>query len=184
MDAITLLKQDHKTVKGLFAQFDKAGANAHVRRRQIVDKIIEELSVHAAIEEQLFYPAARAAAADAEDEVLESLEEHHVAKWLLSELADMDPTAERFNAKVAVLKESILHHASEEETELFPQVRAAMGRKDLQELGQKLEEFKAIAPRLPHPKAPDEPPANLIVGPAAGVADKARGILRHRRKAS
>ena len=115
MDAITLLKQDHKAVKSLFSQFDKAGDDAFQKKRAIVDKIIEELSIHAAIEEQHFYPAARAAVEEAEDAVLESLEEHHVAKWVLSELEDMDPKAERFNAKVTVLKENILHHAEEEE---------------------------------------------------------------------
>jgi hemerythrin superfamily protein len=182
MDAITLLKQDHKTVKSLFSQFDKAGDKAYQRKREIVDKIIEELSVHAAIEEQVFYPAARENVPDARDEVLESLEEHHVAKWLLSELEDMDPKAERFDAKVTVLKENILHHAEEEESDLFPQVREAMGRKALQELGVKLEEAKQIVPRRPHPKAPDSPPANLITGPAAGLADKAFSALRGRGK--
>src|SRR5437773_822504 len=98
MDAITLLKADHKAVKGLFSHFDKAGARAYQRKREIVDQLIEELSIHAAIEEQLFYPAARACVEDARDDVLESLEEHHVVKWLLAELEDMDPKAERFVA--------------------------------------------------------------------------------------
>ena len=180
MDAITLLKQDHKTVKQLFAQFDKAGENAHVRKREIVDKLIEELSVHAAIEEQYFYPAVRQAVHELDDEILESLEEHHVVKWTLSELEDLDPKAERFDAKVTVLKESVLHHMKEEESELFPQARAAMGRKVLQELGTKLEHAKESAPRRPHPKAPDTPPGNLIAGPAAGLADRARSRLRRR----
>jgi hemerythrin superfamily protein len=184
MDAITLLKQDHKTVKGLFQQFDKAGDNAHAKKREIVDKLIEELSVHAAIEEQIFYPAARAAVEDAEDEVLESLEEHHVVKWLLSELDGMDPTAERFTAKVTVLKENVLHHADEEEKELFPKVRAAMGRKALQELGERLEKNKDVAPTRPHPRSPDTPPANLVTGPAAGVVDKARAAFRGKRAPS
>jgi hemerythrin superfamily protein len=184
MDAITLLKQDHKTVKGLFNQFDKAGDSAFQRKREIVDKIIEELSIHAAIEELHFYPMARGAVKDVEDEVLESLEEHHVAKWLLAELEDLDPKAERFDAKVTVLKEAILHHAEEEEAELFPQVRKAVGRKELQELGATMEAAKATAPRRPHPKAPDTPPANLIVAPAAGLADRARSALRGRRRDS
>jgi hemerythrin superfamily protein len=182
MDAITLLKQDHKTVKKLFADFDKLGDGAHKRQREIVDTLIEELSVHAAIEEQHFYPAARAAVEEAKDEVLESLEEHHVVKWLLSELEDIDTKAERFKAKVTVLKENVLHHADEEEKELFPQVRAAMGRKELQELGARLEEAKKVAPRRPHPKSPDTPPANLVSGPAAAIADRARRPFR--RKAS
>ena len=182
MDAITLLKQDHKTVKRLFAEFDKTADGANKERRAIVDKIIEEISVHAAIEEQVFYPAARGAVEDAHDEVLESLEEHHVMKWLLSELEDLDPKAERFKAKVTVLKENTLHHAEEEEAELFPKVRAAMGRKALQELGERLEAAKKGAPRRPHPKAPDSPPANLVIGPAAGVADRARSRFRGRNK--
>ena len=183
MDAITLLKQDHKAVKQLFAQFDKAGDNAHSRKREIVEKIIEELSIHAAIEEQFFYPAAKAAVEEAQDDVLEALEEHHIVKWVLSELDGMDPKAERFDAKVTVLKENVLHHAEEEETELFPKVRSAMGRKALQELGEKMELGKKTAPTRPHPKAPDEPPGNLVAGPAAGLADKGRSLLR-RRKAS
>jgi hemerythrin superfamily protein len=182
MDAITLLKQDHKAVKSLFSQFDKAGDSAFQRKRAIVDKIIEELSIHAAIEEQFFYPTVRTSVKDVEDEVLESLEEHHVAKWLLSELEDMDPKAERFDAKVTVLKENILHHAEEEESDLFPQVRAAMSRKELQELGTQMEEAKGQVPRRPHPKAPDSPPANQITGPAAGLADRARAAIRGRGK--
>lgn len=181
MDAITLLKQDHKTVKALFTKFDKAGDNAFQTKRQIVDQIIEELSIHAAIEEQVFYPSVREHVPDADDEVLESLEEHHVVKWLLSELETMDPKAERFVAKVTVLKENTLHHAEEEETDLFPQVRKAMGRKALQELGERLEGAKKGAPRRPHPKAPDSPPGNLVVGPAAGLADKALSAIRRKR---
>ncbi|MBA3653676.1 MAG: hemerythrin domain-containing protein [Actinobacteria bacterium] len=184
MDAITLLKQDHKTVKGLFAQFDKAGDSAYQRKRELVDKIIEELSIHAAIEEQLFYPAARQAVEEAEDNVLESLEEHHVVKWILSELEGMDPKAERFTAKVTVLKENVLHHAEEEETDLFPKVRGAVGRKALQELGDQMEKAKKIVPSRPHPKAPDTPPANLVAGPTAGLADKARAAIRGRGKST
>ena len=91
MDAITLLRTDHKTVEQLFKRFEKAGDRAHVEKREIVDRIIEELSVHAAIEEQVFYPVARATVPDTEDIALESLEEHHIVKWVLSELADLDP---------------------------------------------------------------------------------------------
>ncbi|HZN13703.1 MAG TPA: hemerythrin domain-containing protein [Acidimicrobiales bacterium] len=180
MDAITLLKADHKTVKGLFAKFDKAGDTAFQTKREIVDKIIEELSVHAGIEELVFYPAVRGAVPETNDEVLESLEEHHIVKWLLSELEDMDPKAERFTAKVTVLKENTLHHAEEEEAELFPIVRKALGRNELQKIGAQLEAAKRTVPRRPHPKAPDTPPGNLVATPAAAIADRARGVLRGR----
>jgi hemerythrin superfamily protein len=176
MDAITLLKNDHKTVKRLFRQFEKLGDSAVKSRRELVDKMIEELSIHAAIEEQLFYPTVRENVPGAEDEVLESLEEHHVVKWLLSELDDMRGDEERFEAKVTVLIESVEHHAQEEEDELFPEVRKAMGRKALAELGAAMEKAKQTAPTRPHPRAPDTPPANVAVGKVAGLADKAREV--------
>ncbi|HSH60805.1 MAG TPA: hemerythrin domain-containing protein, partial [Acidimicrobiales bacterium] len=131
MDAITLLKNDHKTIEKLFKQFEKSDSSDTSARRKLVDQIIEELSVHASIEEQVFYPAVREDVPDAEDEVLEGLEEHHIVKWTLSELEDMDPSHERFEAKVTVLMEGVRHHVEEEESELFPEVRKALGRKRL-----------------------------------------------------
>src|SRR5581483_5728206 len=96
MDAVTLLRNDHKTVEGLFKKFEKAGPNAHKTKQDLVEKIVEELSIHAAIEEQVLYPAAREAAPDDTDLVLESLEEHHIVKWVLSVFDGMDPTEERY----------------------------------------------------------------------------------------
>src|SRR4051812_33301826 len=95
MDAITLLKNDHKTVNGLFRQFEKLGDDARDQKREVVDQIIKELAVHAVIEEVVFYPAVKGISEDLTDHVLESLEEHHVVKWLLSELENLAPTEER-----------------------------------------------------------------------------------------
>jgi hemerythrin superfamily protein len=178
MDAITLLKDDHKAVKRLFRQFEKASDGATNKRRELTDKIIEELSVHAAIEEQLFYPAARAAVPEALDPVLESLEEHHIVKWVLSELEGLEPTAERFEAKVTVLIENVEHHAEEEEEELFPKVRAALGRKALSELGDAMVEAKRSAPTRPHPRVPDTPPGNVLAAPVAAVVDAAKDATK------
>ena len=172
MDAITLLKDDHHTVEQLFKRFEQAGERAHVQKRQIVDRIIEELSVHAAIEEQVFYPVARAAVPETDDIVLESLEEHHVVKWLLSELVDMDPAHERFDAKVTVLIENVRHHVEEEESDFFPKVRKQLGRNELAELGEALADAKKSAPTKPHPRMPDTGPANVVAGAIAGVADR------------
>ena len=174
MDAITLLRNDHKAVSKLFREFEKAGENAAKTKRQLVDKIVTELSVHAAIEEQLFYPVVREISPEIEDTVLESLEEHHVVKWTLSELEDMDPEHERFDAKVTVLIESVRHHVEEEETELFPMVREKVGRKELAELGDAMEKAKKTAPTRPHPRQPDEPPGNVVVGLVAGIVDRVR----------
>ncbi|WP_433236421.1 hemerythrin domain-containing protein [Streptosporangium sp. CA-135522] len=149
MDAIVLLKDDHKTVEKLFKEFEKAGDRAYQKKRDIVDKIIQELTTHAYIEEQIFYPAAREGAPDTTDHVLESVEEHHVVVWMLSELKGMDPADERFDAKVTVLIENVRHHVEEEEEEWFPKVREAMGRKRLQELGEQMEKARAEAPSDP-----------------------------------
>ena len=182
MDAIALLRQDHREVERLFKQFEKAGPRAHKTRRNLVDKVIKELSVHAVIEEQVFYPAVREAVEETEDTVLESLEEHHIVKWTLSELDGMDPEAERFVAKVTVLMESVRHHVEEEEDELFPKVREALSRKQLAELGEAMEKAKKAAPTRPHPRAPDTPPGNLVAGAGAAVLDKARDAVTEGRK--
>lgn len=173
MDAITLLKDDHKTVEKLFKRFEKAGDGAYKEKATVADKIREELSRHAAIEEQLFYPVIRATVDDVEDLTLESLEEHHIVKWVLSELDDMDPKDERFTAKMTVLIENVRHHVEEEEEDdLFPKVREALGRKDLGELGDAMERARRVAPTHPHPRSPDTPPGNIAVGAAAAVADR------------
>jgi hemerythrin superfamily protein len=172
MDAITLLKQDHKTVEKLFKQFEKAKQPAE--QRKLARDVIKELSVHAAIEEMVFYPAIRERVPEVEETVLEALEEHHIVKWVLSELEDMKPDHERFKAKMTVLIENVRHHVEEEESELFPEVRKVIKRKELGEIGEALEKAKKSAPTSPHPRAPDTPPGNLVAGPTAGMVDKAK----------
>ena len=174
MDAISLLKDDHRTVEGLFKRFEKTGDRALVERRRIVNEIIRELSIHAEIEETIFYPAVREAVPPTEDMVLESLEEHHVVKWVLSELDGMAPDAERFEAKVTVMMENVRHHVDEEESDLFPKVRKALSRKALNEIGEAMGRAKAVVPTRPHPRSPDTPPGNLVSGVVASALDRAR----------
>ena len=118
-----MLKNDHQQVEDLFRRFEQAGDRAYAEKRQLVDRIIEELSKHAAVEEQVFYPATRMTVPGTDDIVLESVEEHHIVKWELDELKDLDPRDERFDAKVTVLIENVRHHVDEEESEYFPKVR-------------------------------------------------------------
>lgn len=110
--------------------------------------------------------------------VLESLEEHHIVKWVLSELASMEPTDERYDAKVTVLIENVRHHVKEEEQELFPKIRGSLSEEHLARVGEQLEAAKNIAPTRPHPRSPDTPPGNLFSGLVAGGVDKARDILK------
>ncbi len=179
MDAIQLVKQDHRTVEQLFKQFEraeKAGRTAELRR--VVEKVVKELSVHAAIEEQVLYPALRRGDASTEDEVLEALEEHHLVKLTLLELEKMSPEDERYCAKMTVLMESVRHHVEEEESELLPRLAKAFPPRDRKELGALLTQAKKAAPTHPHPGAPDSPPGNLLAGALSALLDKGRDALR------
>ena len=178
MDAISLLKNDHHTVEQLFSRYEDTSDAAHETRRDLVSQIITELSVHASVEEQVFYPAVRLAVPATEDDVREALEEHHIVKWTLSELDSLDPADERFDAKVTVLIEAVRHHVEEEEGEMFPKVRDALDSDELSDLGDRLETAKQGAPTRPHPRSPDAPPGNLVSGAVAGVVDRARDLGR------
>ena len=162
-------------MEDLFKRFEKFGDRAKKGKQDVVERIIKELSIHAAIEEAVLYPSIRAAVDDKKlDElVLEALEEHHIVKWTLSELDGMSPDIERFDAKVTVLIESVRHHVEEEEKELFPKMAKAFGKERLNELGDALAEAKKAAPTRPHPMMPDEPPGNVLAAPGAALVDRA-----------
>ena len=148
-DAIVLLKEDHKEIKRTFAAFEKAGDEAYAEKGRLVDKMIELLTVHTYIENEVMSPRVRELLPELEDDVLESYEEHHVADVLVVELSTMKPTDERFQAKTTVLIENVEHHIEEEESEWFPKVREALGRKQLQEIGAGMQELRTKAPTRP-----------------------------------
>ena len=148
-DAIVLLKNDHKDIRKLFRDFQKAGDQAFVEKGKLVNRMIELLTVHTYIENEVMYPRVRELLPELEDDVLESYEEHHVADVLVVELAAMKPQDERFTAKTTVLIENVDHHIDEEEKDWFPKVREGLGRKVLQELGADMLAAKKKAPRKP-----------------------------------
>ena len=148
-DAIVLLKKDHQEIKRAFDAFEKAGENAHAKKGELVDRIIELLTVHTYIENEVMYPRVREALPEVDDDVLESYEEHHVADVLVMELSMMKPDDERFTAKTTVLIENVEHHIEEEEEEWFPKVREGLGRKVLQELGADMLDARKRAPKRP-----------------------------------
>jgi hemerythrin superfamily protein len=148
-DAIVLLKNDHKEVRKLFKQFQSAGENEVQRKGKIVKDIIEALTVHTYLENEVMYPEVRKLLPDLEDDVLESYEEHHVADVLCAELHAMEPDDEHFVAKTTVLIENVSHHVEEEEQDWFPKVRDGLTRKQLQELGARMIELRDKAPRTP-----------------------------------
>jgi hemerythrin superfamily protein len=148
-DAIVLLKNDHKEIRKTFSDFEKAGDKAFAAKGKLVDRMIELLTVHTYIENEVMYPRVRALLPEVEDDVLESYEEHHVADVLVIELSAMKPDDERFTAKTTVLIENVRHHIEEEEEDWFPKVREGLGRKVLQDLGADMLEARKKAPRRP-----------------------------------
>lgn len=135
LDAIALLKQDHRTVEELFARFEKAGGDG--RKQTLAEEICLELSVHAKIEEEIFYPACEGKVD--EDLLKESYVEHDGAKMLIAEIMAGEPSDEFYDAKVTVLQEQIEHHVEEEEKRmegLFSQARKA--GLDMDALGEQL----------------------------------------------
>lgn len=139
MDALELLKNDHRKVKELFKKSEKAEGNL---RQQIFEQIKSELETHTHIEEAVFYPAVEKIE-ELKDMVLESLEEHKQVKTLLREMENLAPDSEKFEPKMKVLQENVEHHAEEEEEgKMFPKLRQLMDAAKLEELGRKLEAAK------------------------------------------
>jgi len=137
-DAIKLLKDDHREVKGWFKDYEKLEDDAE--KKALADKICLALTVHTQIEEEIFYPAAREAIDD--DDLLDEAEvEHASAKQLIAEIQAMTPDEPLYDAKVTVLGEYVNHHVEEEESEMFPEGRDS--DLDLKALGVQLAERKA-----------------------------------------
>lgn len=159
--AVSLLKKDHDRVKELFDQFESA--KSRPAKVKIVRAALTELKVHAAIEEELFYPAVRRPIG--KEIMNEADEEHHVAKLLIAELDVMDGTESHFDAKFHVLSENVRHYIKEEENEMLPKAK-----------GVKLD-FAALAEKMTRRKekllADGVPPAGeeVMVRAAKGKGD-------------
>ena len=137
MKATDLLKKQHREVKQLFKKVEKT-ENTN-QRRQLMNQIVQELQVHTKIEEELFYPAMRETPSKkAEEMVNEAFEEHHVVDLVLAELPQVNPDDERFEAKMTVLSELVLHHADEEEKEMF-KLASKLGKEELAELAEQMQ---------------------------------------------
>ncbi|ATQ77633.1 hemerythrin [Massilia violaceinigra] len=135
-DAIAMLTEDHREVEELFKQYEALGEDDNDRKKKIADQICTALTLHATIEEEIFYPAVREASGDNEELVDEAIVEHASAKDLIAQLQEMDPEDELYDAKVKVLSEQIAHHVQEEEKEMFP--KAKKNKLDLAALAEEM----------------------------------------------
>lgn len=132
-DATTLLRADHKQVNELFDAYEKARAPA--KKKELVAQICRELTVHAQVEEEIFYPAVKDALKDKEL-VPEATVEHATLKDLIAQVEGVEPDGEMFDAKIKVMSEYVKHHVKEEQSEMFPKAKAT--KLDMKELGARI----------------------------------------------
>lgn len=140
-DAISMLTEDHKKVKKMFAEYEKLmkSEDKEEEKGALVEMICEELTIHTQIEEEIFYPAVRAAIDD--DDLMDEADvEHAGAKELIAQLEEMEPGDDHYDAKVIVLGENIEHHVKEEQEEMFAKAKKA--KIDLVALGEQMMELK------------------------------------------
>lgn len=158
MNALDLLKKQHREVEKLFEQYEKLGEKDFEMKETIFVQVADALAAHAAIEERFFYPSVKAE--DTEELLQEALEEHLGAKRIIADLLELQPQDEHFDAKMKVLKEQIEHHVEEEEGDLFPKVKKLMEKESLESLGaimeQEFEDLQKGEPREAVPMETDE----------------------------
>jgi len=140
LNAIDLLKEDHATVKKAFKQFEEMDRSDTEACRQLVQRVCEDLTVHSTIEEEIFYPALRAAIED-EDIMNEAAVEHETAKMLIEHLENSGPDDPNYFATFTVLGEYVMHHVKEEEGEMFAEAKKAQ-ELDLDALGEQMKARK------------------------------------------
>jgi len=129
-EATAMLRADHKLVSELFEQYEKSRSPA--KKKELVTQICKELTVHAQVEEEIFYPAVKAALKDHEL-IPEASVEHATLKDLIAQVEGLEPDGEMFDAKIKVMSEYVKHHVKEEQNEIFPKARAT--QLDMTELG-------------------------------------------------
>lgn len=176
MDVVQIVEAEHRQVERLFERFERAVKSGDDRQQaQLARQIVRELSLHAAVEEQVLYPTLSRLGVAAER--LEALEDHHAVKLALSEIEAMTPAQERFAAKVRVVEKIVRRHVEEEESTLLPSLRKALDNHELQRLGAEFEALRRSAPTRPHPLGPDTPPANVFSNAATSLVDRLRDAL-------
>ena len=169
-DAIALLRDDHRSLRAMFDEYEKLGTRARKAKEAVRDRIVEALSVHAAIEERVFYPLVLDKLPDHEESLLEGMEEHTLAEQLLAQVAHMDVDDRWFRPKMMVLGDVVRHHMREEEREIFPAVREGFTKTQLVELGDTLRDERRVAPTVP-------PPSAQAVAVVENATDRAQSLV-------
>lgn len=177
MDAVELLKHDHRMVEQLLRDYDAAHSDR--QRRGVVEVMVRELSKHAALEEVTVYPFAKKFLAG-KTHVDEQLNEHMGVKKTLASLDALPAGDERERPLVQQLAREVSHHIEDEERGFLPTLQAELDGTALAELGEQLDKAKKVAPTRPHPRAPDRPPALTLAAPFVALFDRVRDRVQGR----
>ncbi|MEU7057992.1 hemerythrin domain-containing protein [Streptomyces sp. NPDC046197] len=180
-DVIQELTTDHREVEEIFAQIE-ALPTGDKRRKDLAEQATIELVRHSVAEEMYLYPAVRHHLPDGDSIADREIEDHSEAERTMKELEDCSAGEARFDQLIGRLMREIREHVTDEEQNLFPQLRQAAGADALEDLGEKVRRAKKVAPTRPHPAAPDTPPANKLLAPGAGLVDRIRDAVSGRGK--
>ena len=174
-DVITALMEDHQTVERLFTDFETS--QLEERKEAVVKEVIRELSIHAAAEEQLVYPAIRLRLEDGSSQADHAIEEHQQVKRLLADLEKLSAGDPQFDATMRSLIQEVRSHVEEEERDILPKLREKMDAATLERMGDLMQKMKGLLPTHPHPMVPGTATAQLLAGPLASIADHLRDFV-------
>jgi hemerythrin superfamily protein len=177
-DVIDELISDHQEALELLDQI--TSTTDPDQRRDLADTVISEVVRHSVSEEMYVYPAMREHVPDGEQAVQHDTQEHQQLEEIMKQLESVPASEPRFDALVGELTETLRHHAQDEETEQFPQLRAYAPREELVKLREKVDRAKKLAPTRPHPGAPHNELFHKLVGPGVGLVDRLRDKLTNR----
>lgn len=175
-DIVEVLLDQHGQIRQLLEEVEQASSPE--ARRGPFGALVRLLAVHEAAEEQVLHPVARLRLPNGDKVADARIQEEEESKRLLQELERMGPEHEDFESRFARVRELVLTHAQNEEREEFPGVREHYSDEDRQTLGQAFKAAELVSPTHPHPRDPNRPPANVMVGPMVAVADHVRDALR------
>ena len=178
MDVVDILTADHRDMLDLLRQVETT-AEAELRR-DIVDTVIAEVMRHSVAEEMIVYPVVEEYVPNGSEEVAHDKEEHEELVSVMKQLEDVDASEPAFTERVRELAELLDHHAHDEEDEQFPKLRESIPRRELVEMGAKVENAKKVAPTRPHPSAPHSELFHKTAGPGVGMVDRLRDALTNR----